>query len=165
MFSIVYGCKVVYTEDMKKARRAGFNSETGNTTTEASPMIDSIMVTPDEKRDAAAVEIARMGHLWHVVTLKVAQGAFPPGTTFYAVPSSTEGASYLTNRVYCSCPDYKRAVCKHIRAVIRFTEQRPARPVRQGYASVMGFCAERGCQEDRVKGDDYCERHQLVDAF
>lgn len=128
-------------------------------------MIDTIMIQPDEKRDALAVEIARTGHLWHIVTLKVTHGAFPPGSVFYAVPSSAEGASYLTNRVYCSCPDYKRAVCKHIRAVVLFTEQRVARPARQGYASLYGFCDASGCQEDRVKNDFYCERHQLADVF
>lgn len=128
-------------------------------------MVTRILVQPDTKRDAAAAELVKMAHTWPVVTLKKAYGAFPTGSTFYAVPSSSKDeASYIANHVTCSCPDYKRATCKHIRAVILFTEQ-AVRPARQGYASLYNFCAESGCQDERVKYSDFCDRHALVDAY
>ena len=40
----------------------------------------------------------------------------------------------------------------------------------KGYQAVLtlarlgGFCVETGCQEDSVRGDDFCERHRLNDV-
>lgn len=77
-------------------------------------------IRPDPRRDAAAKLLAEGAHLWHVVTLTKAHGAFPVGTVFYSVPSRTvTGKRYLANGVACECPDYQQrgAICAHVRAV------------------------------------------------
>jgi len=40
-----------------------------------------------------------------------------------------------------------------------------AASTKKDYRGVFGFCAAKGCQEDAARGEDYCERHVLVDAF
>lgn len=84
-----------------------------------------MIVPPDPRRDAAAAILAESARTWPVVTLRKPHGAFPMGTRFLAVLSSTPGARYLANAVACQCPDYQQrgAVCKHVRAVLLF-EQR-----------------------------------------
>jgi hypothetical protein len=47
-------------------------------------------IRPDAKRDAAAVKLAEQAHIWPIVTLKKAFGAFPIGTRFYGVPSRSK---------------------------------------------------------------------------
>jgi hypothetical protein len=32
-------------------------------------------------------------------------------------------------------------------------------------ADLMGGCSALECPEDRATGENYCERHQLADAF
>ena len=101
----------------------------------------------DQKRDAAAAILAQSAQTWPMVTLKKPHGAFPAGSRFYGVPSSTPGAHYLANAVACQCPDYQQAgnICKHVRAVRVFEAQRrevavqaaPAPKPRKGYAAVM----------------------------
>jgi len=42
----------------------------------------------------------------------------------------------------------------------------PAPKPRPSYAAVFGVCNARGCDMDRVRGgEQYCDRHLLVDAF
>jgi hypothetical protein len=79
-------------------------------------------VHPDPKRDAAAAVLAESAIAWPIVTLQRPHGAFPAGSCFYGVPSSTPGAAYLANASACQCPDYQRSgnVCKHVRAVRLF---------------------------------------------
>jgi SWIM zinc finger len=82
-------------------------------------------IAHDPKRDAAAALLAETAQAWPVVTLRKPHGAFPVGTRFYAVPSSTPGAAYLANLKVCQCPDYQQrgAICKHVRAVALFEAQ------------------------------------------
>lgn len=82
-------------------------------------MIDRSIAPADQKRDALARLLAERAFAWPVVTLRQPHGAFPIGSQFYGVPSSTPGVAYLVNAVACQCPDYQRreVVCKHVRAV------------------------------------------------
>jgi hypothetical protein len=98
---------------------------------------------PDPKRDAAAQEIAEGAGQWLKVTVRETVGAFTAGMRFYGVPSaSTPGVYYLTNFVYCSCPDYatRASGCKHQRAValyvLRVHRERRSREQQDGAASV-----------------------------
>lgn len=128
---------------------------------------------PDPKRDAAAAILAQTAQTWPVVTLKKAHGAFPVGTRFYGIPSSTPGTHYLTNLQACSCPDYQErgANCKHQRAAVLF-EQRlqqeaaahaaPAPQPRKTYAQLTGGCERPGCPEDAIGKTGRCGAHFLT---
>jgi hypothetical protein len=42
---------------------------------------------------------------------------------------------------------------------------REIRPVRFRYEEIFKICKAKGCDEDRARGEDYCDKHVLVDAF
>lgn len=126
--------------------------------------ISSIAVPADPKRDAAAAELAESAHTWSTGTLTKAWGAFPVGTGFFYVPSS-DGGHYQTNAVFCrGCVDYRRGyICKHIRAVVLFTEQN--RTPLKGYKELYPTCWTDGCTDDPEPGEEACWRHVNVSAF
>ena len=64
---------------------------------------------PDERRDAAAAEIAAGAAGWLQIRLRRPHGTFPAGSKFYGVPSSkADGSFYYTNLKACSCADYAK---------------------------------------------------------
>lgn len=68
----------------------------------------------------------------------------------------------------CTCPSWQhRGACSHALACQMDAErrERAASKPRRSYADLYGFCAEQGCQDERIKHSDFCERHALVDAF
>ena len=139
-------------------------------------------IRPDAKRDADALKLADAAPTWPIFRLKVRHGAFPVGSVFYSVPSRRDpNRRYLANGVACECPDYQQrsAICAHVRAV-RLFEQRQEqqsgsaqeadptlgiRIVRGRYEEIFGVCDAQWCDEDRARGEVYCDRHTLVDAF
>lgn len=124
--------------------------------------VSSIAIPTDAARDKKAAELAKTAHTWPVVTLKRAHGSFEAGTRFRQTPNG-----YRVNAVACECKDYLVAgnICKHIRTIV-LLEQRPAvREVKSRYAEVFGICDAKGCDEDRARGERYCDRHILVDCF
>lgn len=135
-------------------------------------MVESIIVRPDARRDAAAATLATQLHTWPVVTLKTAHGAFPAGTQFLAAPGS-KGQRYLCNAVVCQCADYERGghVCEHVRAVLLAGRklavgvEAPAPKPRTRYTDLFPECAVKACHLDPEDGELFCRAHRLVDAF
>lgn len=129
--------------------------------------LSSIAVPADTKRDGRARALVPFVASWPRHTLKVAVGSFEAGTTFRRAPGSN-GAKYLVNAVACQCPDYQQAgqICKHVRAIVLW-EARAAAPKRSTtYEAIFGRdCEARGCTDQASEGEEYCQRHQLVDAF
>lgn len=84
--------------------------------------VSSILIPPDQKRDAKARELVSRVKTWHVGTLNRPWGAFEAGTVYRITPSG-----WQCNAVYCRCPDYRGGhICKHIRAIVLW-EQEQAR--------------------------------------
>ena len=42
---------------------------------------------------------------------------------------------------------------------------RAVRPAIERYKEIFGICKANGCEEDRARGEEYCDDHVLVDAF
>jgi hypothetical protein len=42
---------------------------------------------------------------------------------------------------------------------------REVRPAVERYKEVFGICKVKNCNEDRARGEEYCDDHVLVDAF
>jgi hypothetical protein len=130
--------------------------------------VASIAVPPDPKRDAKrdakAALLAPFVGSWPKHTLKQAWGSFEAGTTFRRAPGS-HGERYLVNAVACQCPDYQQFghICKHVRAVVLFEQERAATvaapaPARKSYADLFPACpcgdvAEAGGLCDRCASD------------
>ncbi len=127
--------------------------------------VSSIAVPPDPARDARAAALVDQVGTWPKHTLKVPWGAFEAGTVFRRAPGSN-GARYLVNAVACECPDYQRngAICKHVRAVVLWEQQRPA-PAFARLAALTGGCEATGCPNDREPHERFCLKHVTVDAF
>lgn len=112
------------------------------------------------------------------------------GERYVAVPSGRSDSTYWVRADArgCSCPHYTKGgrVCSHMLAVatasqppavvvdvrddrISLTEAgwQQARPSAAfaRMADLTGGCRALGCGADREIGENYCERHRLVDCF
>jgi hypothetical protein len=118
--------------------------------------------------------LALSGHTWPRGRSKV------NGQQFYLIPSSSvPNTAHRVTNFGCTCTGHRRrGDCKHVEAVRIFEAasagDEPSRPDKpqtdeqsplSKYRDVMGFCAEGSCDEYRVKGERFCARHALVDAF
>ena len=136
-------------------------------------VVNTIAAPPEPRRDAAARKLLPFVKTWAIVTLRQAYGVFPAGTVLRAAPSSNLDENgqpkrhYLANNLVCQCPDYELRghVCKHVRAILLYEESLKAAPKPKSYRDLFGVCDDKGCDEDRLPNERYCERHVLVDAF
>ena len=70
----------------------------------------------------------------------------------------------------CTCRSWLfRSACSHALAC-QMVSERQARAEadskpRKSYNQLFGVCEARGCDEDRAKGEDFCEKHVLCEAF
>jgi len=96
------------------------------------------------------------------------------GVRYVSMPSGRSGRVYRLRADAQGCPCdayqiYGYAVCSHMLALrlarAADLEQPAIRPVRATYAEVFGVCDAKGCSEDRARGERWCDRHVLVDAF
>jgi hypothetical protein len=95
------------------------------------------------------------------------------GVRYVSMPSGRSGRVYRlrADGRACPCDAYQRygyAVCSHMLAIKQANEQdaQPAiREVRGRYEEIFGICDARGCDEDRARGERWCDRHVLCDAF
>jgi hypothetical protein len=124
--------------------------------------VSSIAVPPDPKRDARAAALVASVPIWPRVTLKRPYGAFTAGTVFRRAPSSAgDGTRYLVNDVVCNCPDYQHngAICKHIRALVLFEQQRAATAPKPEarYEDLFPAC-KSGCGDLAEARAGFCDR-------
>lgn len=124
--------------------------------------LEHIKIPPDAARDHKARELAKTAHLWPIVTLRKPWGSFKAGDQFRQTPNG-----YRCNAVVCECYDYVHngAICKHVRAYALLQERPAVKPVLVRFEEIYGVCDARGCNEDRARGEHYCDKHVLVDAF
>ncbi len=112
------------------------------------------------------------------------------GKAIIVMPSSDGRRVYYTGRSgeCCTCPGSRHyPMCSHMWAAREAANQDnlsayladaadellaeyEAEQAYKGYQAVLtlarmgGFCVERGCQEDAVRGEDFCRAHMLVDV-
>lgn len=124
--------------------------------------VSSIAIPTDASRDKKAAELVKTAHVWPVVTLRKPWGSFNVGDQFRITPNG-----YRVNAVVCECPDYRVSnnICKHIRAIVLLEQRGQVREVKSRYAEIFGLCDAKYCSEDRARGERYCDRHVLRDAF
>ena len=69
---------------------------------------------------------------------------------------------YRAQGLVCStCSD----VTERAQRMARLIPRPAIREVRGRFPEIVGMCNAKGCGEDRARGETYCDRHVLVDAF
>lgn len=148
----------------------------------------TIELSSTDKRDGKALALFARCAEWQT-------GHTKDGRPFFAIPASEQGAYHMADARDCSCQDRQQraTICKHMRAVRLWlaayatgavsprretgaeddrvalapagAELLAEQPPRASYNDVFGVCDANGCGEDRQRGERYCEKHELVDAF
>jgi hypothetical protein len=113
------------------------------------------------------------------------------GVRYYAITSGKSGRVYRVRAdgTGCECAAYQTwgySACSHMLAVREaahhdqmqdwlddqsdsLMDEYDAQQAYKGYQAMLtlarlgGFCVERGCQSDSVKGSDFCAAHDLTD--
>jgi len=168
---------------MKKAPRLFEQAERQPQHQEVTPMTAATVSVPTASQIASAARHLADRAAWTFYRVS--------GVRYVAMQSATSGKTYTVRADGrgCSCRFYEvhQALCAHALAVIEAANQDnlsayladaadellaeyEATQAYQGYQAVMtlarmgGFCPERGCQNDAVRGEDFCRSHLLVDV-